>query len=209
VTVLNHTSLFEVLLAGVPPNSFLWRMARYGVVPVASKTTERPILGKFYKLIAGNVVAISRERDHTWEAVLKSIDPRSMVVILPEGRMKRANGLDAYGRPLVVRGGIADILAATREGRWLSCYSLGLHHVQIPGQGLPKLFKTVRLRLEVIDVAAYCAALPADDPEAFRAGVIADLTERRDRYCTSDVGGEAEASRSYSETSSPTASKTS
>jgi hypothetical protein len=33
-----------------------------------------------------------------------------MVLMAPEGRMKRADGLDAHGQPMTVRGGIADIL---------------------------------------------------------------------------------------------------
>ena len=33
-----------------------------------------------------------------------------VVVLSPEGRMKRKNGLDKHGRPMTVRGGIGDIL---------------------------------------------------------------------------------------------------
>ncbi len=187
VAILNHTSLYEFLLASFPPDRFLLRMAWHGVVPVASKTINRPLTGKFWRIIAGNVVPISRERDHTWKAVMESIDPRSMVVMLPEGRMKRANGLDAFGRQLVVRGGIADVLEAIPDGKMLVAYSQGLHHIQIPGQSVPNLFKPVRLRLEEIDIAAYREEMAARDGD-FRAAVVADLMERRDRYCTSDVG---------------------
>ena len=65
-----------------------------------------------------------------------------MVIILPEGRMKRENGLDLHGNPMNVRGGIADILLAMKQGRMLIAYSGGLHHVQFPG-GVPRIFKTV------------------------------------------------------------------
>ena len=190
VSILNHTSLYEVLFAAIPGKPFLRRMARYGVVPVALKTIKRPIVGKFFRLIAGNVVPISRERDHTWAQVLDSVGPESMVVILPEGRMKRADGRDSYGRELVIRGGIADLIKATGSGKWLMCYSLGLHHIQIPGEMFPRLFKPLRMRFEVFDIAEYCARLGADDPEEFRLAVIRDLTERRDRYCAAELGGQ-------------------
>jgi len=194
VAVLNHTSLFEVLFAGMPPNHFLWRMARHGVVPIADKTTKRPIVGLLFRLVAGNVVSISRERDHTWAKVLESIDDRdSMVVIAPEGRMKRANGLDAFGRPLVVRSGIAEILDAIPEGPFLIGYSQGLHHIQVPGQTFPRLFQPVRMRFEQLDIATYRAAMRARSdgtPEGFSRAVVDDLTRRRDSYCDGTAWGE-------------------
>lgn len=194
VAVLNHTSLFEVLFAGMTPNHFLWRMARHGVVPIADKTTQRPIVGFFFKLLAGNVVSISRERDHTWAKVLASIDDRdSMVVMAPEGRMKRATGLDAFGRPLVVRPGIAEILDAIPDGPFLIGYSQGLHHVQIPGQHLPRIFQPVRMRFEQLDIAAYREAMRAASdgtPEGYARAVVGDLTRRRDLYCDGTAWGE-------------------
>ncbi|MCP4658888.1 MAG: hypothetical protein GY856_26040, partial [bacterium] len=73
-------------------------------------------------------------------------------------------------------------------------YSQGLHHVQIPGQMFPKLFKRIRMRFEALDIEDYRASLwpPDGDEQAFRRAVVQDLTERRDRYCTSDVGGQDE-----------------
>ncbi len=184
VAILNHTSLFEFLFAGIAPNRFLLQVARHGVVPAADKTLRRPLLGTFFRLIARQVVAVSRERDHTWDDVLRRIDPEALVALLPEGRMKRANGLDLEGRPMTVRGGIADILGAIPEGRMLLAYSGGLHHVQIPGQGLPRLFKTLRMRLEVLDIRAYREELLARSGLAgFKRAVIADLERRRDLYC--------------------------
>jgi hypothetical protein len=130
------------------------------------------------------VVSISRERDHTWAAVLQRIEPGSMVVIAPEGRMKRANGLDAQGKPMTVRGGIADILEVVPQGRMLIAYSGGLHHVQIPGQRLPRVFQPVGMLIELIDIADYRRLMQAEAGSAdFRRAVIADLERRRDLYC--------------------------
>lgn len=185
VAILNHTSLFEVLLAGGPHNRFMKRLAYCGVVPVAEKTMQRPIAGRLFSLVAGNVVPISRDRDETWQHVLRSIDPDSMVVILPEGRMKRADGKDGEGKEMTVRGGIADIIETIDEGQMLLAYSEGLHHIQVPGQRLPRLFKTIRLRLEAVDIAAYRQALSGGEV-SFRKAVIRDLTLRRDRYCSAD-----------------------
>ncbi|MEA2166170.1 MAG: hypothetical protein QOK37_4297 [Thermoanaerobaculia bacterium] len=183
VAFLNHTSLFEpVFLGGVPAN-FIWRLAAHGVVPAAEKTTGRPLVGIIFKFVAHHVVAITRERDHTWFQVLNRIDPHSMVIIAPEGRMKRANGLDVHGNPMSVRGGIADILLAIKEGRMLIAYSGGLHHVQVPGK-LPRAFKTVRMRLEIIDIAEYIADMMRNGgADQFKKNVMRDLDRRRDFYC--------------------------
>jgi len=192
VAILNHTSLFEVLLAGGPPNHFLWRLARRGVVPVAKKTMTRPFIGKLFSLIAANVVPISRSRDDSWQRVLASIDDDSMVVILPEGRMKRADGKDLEGKPMTLRTGIADLIDVIGTGTMLIAYSEGLHHVQVPDQGLPRLFQTLRLRLETIDIASFRTRLKATTEHqahpnaAFRKAVVDDLTARRDRYCRQD-----------------------
>lgn len=184
VAILNHTSLYEALFAGGPPIHFHWRLARHGVVPIASKTAGRPVVGRFYGLVAKRVISITRERDETWRQVLRQIDPDAMVLILPEGRMKRANGLDADGKPMTVRGGIADILETIGEGRMLIAYSGGLHHVQVPGQRFPRLFKTIRMRLEVLDIAAYRDARMAEGgPRGFKRAVVEDLERRRDLYC--------------------------
>lgn len=183
VVFLNHTSLFEpVFLAGVP-NRFIWRLAAHGVIPAADKTTGRPLVGVIFKFVAHHVVPITRERDDTWFAVLRKIDPDSMVVIAPEGRMKRANGLDANGNPMTVRGGIADILLAVKEGRMLLAYSGGLHHVQIPGHRMVRLFQTVRMRIENIEASEYVADMMArGGADMFKKTVMKDLDRRRDEY---------------------------
>lgn len=138
-------------------------------------------------MIAAHVVPITRARDHTWFEVLRKIDPESMVVLLPEGRMMRTNGLDAHGRPMTVRGGIADVLEAVGEGRMLVAYSGGLHHVQAPGERVPRVFRTVRMRLELVDVASYVReVLGGRDPEQLREAVCEDLERRRFLHCPVD-----------------------
>jgi hypothetical protein len=110
-----------------------------------------------------------------------------MVVLAPEGRMKRDTGLDANGNRMTVRGGIADILLAVKEGPLLIAYSGGLHHVQHPGRA-PRLFKTVRLRAENIDIAEYIAAMSAEGgPDQFKKNVMRDLERRRDLYCPTEA----------------------
>jgi hypothetical protein len=183
VAFLNHTSLFEPVYLGGVPNSFIWRLAAHGVVPAADKTTDRPLVGIIFKFVAHHVIAITRQRDDTWFQVLSRIDPDSMVVLAPEGRMKRETGFDLHGNPMTVRGGIADILYAVKEGRMLIAYSGGLHHVQIPGK-VPRIFKTVRLRVENVDIAQYVAEmLSRGGDEQFKRNVIKDLEGRRDQYC--------------------------
>jgi hypothetical protein len=182
--ILNHTSLYEALFAAACPNHFLWRLARHGVVPIADKTRNRALVGRFYGLVAARVISITRERDETWSQVLKQIDPDAMVIILPEGRMKRGTGLDAQGNPMTVRGGIADILETLGEGRVLIAYSGGLHHVHTPGERFPRLFKTIHLRLEVVDIDEYRAARMAEGGhKGFRRAVVHDLERRRDTIC--------------------------
>ncbi len=169
---------------GIAPFRFIWRIARHGVVPAADKTIDRPFIGHFYKFLAGNVVSITRQRDESWSAVLDQIDPDSMVLIAPEGRMKRENGLDMQGNPMTVRGGIADILESTRSGRMLIAYSAGLHHVQIPGQRFPSLFKTIRIALETVDIEEYTREIEGKaGTDGFRRGVREDLERRRDLHC--------------------------
>ena len=183
VVFLNHTSLFEPVFLGVPPARFIWRLAAHGVVPAADKTTDRPLVGMIFRFIAHQVIPITRQRDDTWAQVLSTIEPNSMVAIAPEGRMNRANGLDLHGKPMTVRGGVADILLSLKEGRMLIAYSGGLHHVQVPGH-IPNVFRTVRLRIEVLEIADYIAEMTKDGgPEQFKRNVIRDLEERRNRYC--------------------------
>jgi len=186
VCLLHHTSLFDWLQILAAPPRFLWRVACHGVVPAADKTLDRPVVGFFFRSLAAHVVSITRERDHTWREVLAKItDGDSMVLILPEGRMMRRNGLDSKGQPMTVRGGIADILEATTTGRMLLAYSGGLHHIQAPGDRWPRLFRTVWLNLETVEIADYLNGLAARRGAgvAFKRQVVDDLARRRDAFC--------------------------
>jgi hypothetical protein len=184
VVFLNHTSLYEPLFAGGVPIHFLWRIARHGVIPVADKTADRLLVGRFFKLIAHRVISITRERDETWDEVLDRIDPDAMVVIAPEGRMKRSTGLDAAGRPMTVRGGVAEILESIGGGRMVVAYSGGLHHVQAPGERWPRLWKRIRVRLEALDIGRYREEmLAAGGHRGFKKAVVEDLERRRDAVC--------------------------
>lgn len=188
VAFLNHTSLFEPIFLSMVPSRFIWRLAAHGVVPAADKTTERPLVGFIFRFVAHHVISITRQRDDTWFEVLRSIDPHSMIVLAPEGRMKRANGLDLSGKPMTVRGGIADILLAVKEGRMLIAYSGGLHHVQVPGK-MPRPFRTIRLRVENIEISDYIAEMMGrGGPEEFKRNVMKDLDWRRDHYAPEEKG---------------------
>ena len=183
VAFLNHTSLFEPVFLGGVPNHFIWRLAAHGVIPAADKTTGRPLVGLLFKFVAHHVIPITRQRDESWFEVLNRIDPQSMVIIAPEGRMKRANGLDLQGNPMTVRGGISDIMMAIGEGRMLLAYSGGLHHVQVPGH-IPNVFKTVRMRLEAVELSTYIEEMmKRGGADEFKKNVRLDLDHRRDFYC--------------------------
>jgi hypothetical protein len=190
LVILNHTSLYEPILAGYAPDALLWRFARHGVLPVAEKTMRRRI-GLFFNFLARHVVEVTRQRDHTWENVLGHVGPAALIMILPEGRMMRKDGLDAAGRPMTIRGGIAEILEVINSGLMLVVYSGGLHHIQAPGELVPRPARQVRARIELVDIPAYKTELggTADLP-AFRNAVIGDLTLRRDRLCPVKENGE-------------------
>jgi 2-iminoacetate synthase ThiH len=69
--------------------------------------------------------------------------------------MKRPGGLDKYGKPMSVRGGVADIIDGLESGGMILCLSGGLHHVQQPGQFFPRLFKTIRMNFAYLDIADF------------------------------------------------------
>ena len=196
VVFLNHTSLYEPLFVGGFPDRFLQRIAFKGLMPVADKATRRPLMGLFFRMVAQNVVAVTRKQDHTWKQVLATMRADSMVIIMPEGRMMRADGLDKNGQPMTVRGGIADIIQSILSGRMLLAYSAGLHHVQIPGQRkLPRPFKTLRMQLETLDIGEYRRRLmDRYGPDGFKRALTHDLETRRDKYC---IGRRPDATTAY------------
>lgn len=185
LALLNHTSLFEPVFLAIVPSRVLWQLATHGVVPVADKTAARPVLGRLFLLIAKHVVPVTREKDDTWEQVLRQVaDPEALLIILPEGRMMRRTGLDLQGNPMTIRGGIADILRAMPDGRLFIGYSGGLHHIQTPGERFPRPFRSAWLGAEVVDIEEYRVALGGSEcAETFKGAVIEDLTRRRDAYC--------------------------
>lgn len=182
VALLNHTSLYEPLFSQALPYKFIWRFIHKMVAPAADKTFNRPLVGTFWKLMIPHASSITRKRDDTWQQFMGEIAPDSLIVIAPEGRMKRPNGLDKDGKPMTVRGGIADILEQIDEGLLLVAYSGGLHHVQAPGEHLPRLFKTIKMNLEIIDIAEYKRGLPTD-PRAFKLKVVEDLQRGLETKC--------------------------
>jgi hypothetical protein len=155
IAFLNHTSLYEPLYIGVLPVSFIWRLARKLIAPGADKTLDRPLVGFFWKIMSPGMISITRRRDKSWIRFMNAIHDRAVVIMALEGRMKRRNGLDLAGRKMTVKSGVADIIAELEEGNILVAYSGGLHHVQVPGQKLPRLFKKLKLNLEILDVEEY------------------------------------------------------
>ncbi|MFV2072295.1 MAG: hypothetical protein ACC742_06550 [Thermoanaerobaculales bacterium] len=183
IALLNHTSLYEPLIVGFAEIRLLWKFALHGVLPVAEKTMKRRI-GLFFRFLVHNVVVVTRQRDSTWAQVLNRVDSKAIVIILPEGRMMRADGLDATGRAMTIRGGIADILDVLPDGRMLIVYSGGLHHVQVPGERFPRLFKTLKCRMEMVNIIDYKREITEEYPDlGFRGAVVSDLTRRRDTHC--------------------------
>ena len=178
---INHTSLFDIFLISVVPYRFLWIAAKDCLTPIAEKTYKRPIVGFIFRNLTISKSSVSQKRDDTWSQFLDSIHSNSIVALFPEGRMKRKSGLDKYGNPLSVKGGIADVLSRMDDGLMLIEYSGGMHHIQAPGQRFPRLFRTVRVRLETQDIQTYKARLHDSDHEAFKSKVILDLTARRDK----------------------------
>ncbi len=186
IALLNHTSLYEAVFVALAPARLLWRVARGGVLPVADETMRQLGAGAFFRLVADRVVPVSRRRDGTWDEVLRSATRDDAIsVVCPEGRMLRTTGLDKHGEPMRVRSGIADIIGTAESGIMLLVYSGGLHHVVAPGQRWPRLFRRVRVRLELIDIAEYRSRMApfAREGALFRTRVVQDLTWRRNAFC--------------------------
>jgi 1-acyl-sn-glycerol-3-phosphate acyltransferase len=182
IMVLNHTSLFEPLFLGLLPNWLLRELSGKLAIPLADKTLNRPIVGTFFKWLAPRMISVSRKRDSTWSNFLQVAVRDSIVIILPEGRMKRRNGLDSHGKPMSIRGGVGDVLNAMDGGQMAIAYSGGLHHIQAPGDWFPRLFKTIRVNVEFLDIMTYKQELGAGSIHEYKLAVVEDLTERQRRY---------------------------
>ena len=182
IIFLNHTSLYEPLFLGAAPWRMLWRIAGRIVAPAADITMNRPFVGRLFRFFSPRIVSISRERDDTWDHFINQIKEKSVVIIAPEGRMKRATGLDKHGNPMSVRGGVADILEVMPGGEMVIVYSGGLHHVQVPGQVVPKFFKRIQISCEKLNIADYVQQMKMIPDTTFKKAVINDLESRLERY---------------------------
>ncbi len=175
IIFLNHTSLFEPLFVALAPTSFIWRLSKELIVPGADITMNRPLTGRFFKAAVPGLIPISRKNDHTWQAFLNEVTNGKVTGILPEGRMKRRNGLDKHGKPMTVRGGVVDILSKLNSGKILFVYSGGLHHVQAPGGKLPRIFNQIKANMEFVDIVKYKQKLASDCEKSFKQNVMNDL----------------------------------
>ena len=182
IVFLNHTSLYEPLYIGILPLPFIWRISRKLVAPGADKTLDRPLVGIFWKLMGPGIISITRKRDKSWTKFMEAIHNRAVIVMAAEGRMKRRNGLDLDGKPMTIRSGVADVLEQINEGNMLIAYSGGLHHVQVPGQKLPRIFKTLKLNLEVIDIPKYKSKFNTEGIQ-WKRDVVEDFQNRLESNC--------------------------
>jgi len=177
LVLLNHTSLYEPLFLSELPFGFLWLIADKIYLPIADVTLKRPIVGAFFKLMLPRVFPVTRKSDESWQNYLKSILPTDLVIIAAEGRMKRPNGLDKHGKKMSVRGGVADIIERLDGGTMLICHSGGLHHIQKPGQFLPKLFQKIRMKVTVLDILEYKKRF-SENPRERKIQMVDDLQAR-------------------------------
>ena len=100
---------------------------------------------------------------------------------MPEGQMKRKNGLDKNGNPMKVKTGVYELMQKYRGRNMVFVYSHGLHHVLAPGDKVPKIFKKIEAGIEMLSVDDYLANYEDKDDAAKL--VAEDLQARRDKYC--------------------------
>jgi len=184
--LLNHTSLYEPLFISGWSYRYLWKLTYNLSVPGADVTLKRPVVGFFWKLMMPNISAVSRKSDNTWTSYLESIKDHSIVLIAPEGRMKRENGLDKFGKPMTVRPGIADIILAIPDGGMVLCLSGGLHHIQKPGEHFPRLFKEFRMNFVYLDLVEYRKKFPGSIREQ-KLLITKDLQKYLETACPAQI----------------------
>jgi 1-acyl-sn-glycerol-3-phosphate acyltransferase len=182
IVFLNHTSLYEPIYLQAVSYDFLWRLAGNANVPGADITLKRPIVGTFWKLMVPNIASVTRKKDSSWSTYLNSIRPESIVMIAPEGRMKRLNGLDKRGNPMTVQGGVADIIESMNDGDMLLCFSGGLHHIQSPGQHFPKLFRPISMNFAYFNLKEYKNSFTGS-PREKKLSMVQDLQRRLENDC--------------------------
>jgi len=179
IILLNHTSLLEPLYLGFLPISFLRTLSKRMVAPGADKTLNRPLVGTLYKIFSPGMIAITRKRDDTWQQFMSAIYPDSIIVIIPEGRMKRANELDLNGQKMTIKSGVTDLLAELDKGQMIIAYSGGLHQVHVPGEKGYHFFKTLKMNLETFSISGYKNSFGEPiGSEVWRKKIIDDLQHR-------------------------------
>jgi hypothetical protein len=183
IVFLNHTSLYEPLFIQHLSLPFIWQIVNRVNVPGADTTLKRPVVGKFWKLMLPNISSITRKKDESWSYYLESIKPDSLIMIAPEGRMKRPNGLDKFGKPMTVKGGVADILERLEDGGMILCLSGGLHHVQAPGEIVPSIFKKIHMNLAYLDIQEYKQQFSHLSPRERKLKLTQDLQEHLETNC--------------------------
>ncbi len=177
IALMNHTSLWEPLYIQEFSPKYLWHLSGHLNVPGADITLNRPIVGRFWKLMVPGITSISRKKDATWDTYMSTIEKDSIVMLAPEGRMKRPNGLDKNGKSMTVKPGIIDIIEDLNEGGLILCLSGGLHHVQAPGQLLPRLFKDIQMNFVYLDIPTYKAQFSGSLREQ-KMAMVNDLQRR-------------------------------
>jgi hypothetical protein len=177
LVLLNHTSLYEPLFLSELPFRFLWLIADKIYLPIADVTLKRPLVGAFFKLMLPRVFPVTRKSDESWQNYLRSIEADDLVMIAAEGRMKRPNGLDKHGKKMSIRGGVADIIERLEGGTMLICHSGGLHHIQKPGQLIPRVFQKIRMKVTVIDIREYKKKF-SDHPRERKMQIVEEFQTR-------------------------------
>ena len=181
ILVLNHTSLFEFVYCVTLPYSFLKQLSKKLVIPVAQKTLDAPISGLVFKYLTPNTIGLTRKRDESWQYFLDNIKRENICIFMPEGQMKRLNGLDKNGQPMKVKTGVYELMQKYRGKNMVLVYSHGLHHVFPPGARFPKIFKKIEADIEFLAVDEYLKKFDTSHEPAI--DVAQDLQIRRDQHC--------------------------
>ena len=77
---------------------------------------------------------------------------------------------------------IEHIIDRLEDGTILLCHSGGLHHIQKPGQHLPRIFQPIRMHVEVIELTEYKARFSKNTRER-KIQIVQDLQNRLDTEC--------------------------
>lgn len=181
ILILNHTSLFEFVYGVTLPFNFLRSLSKRLVIPVADKTMNKPVSGFVFKHLAPHTISLTRKRDDSWQKFLDQLQDQHICIFMPEGQMKRKDGLDKNGKPMQVKKGVYDLLQKFQGKKMAVVYSHGLHHVMAPGDKLPKIFKKISADIEQLDIDSYLSQFK--DLENPALAVAEDLQAKRDKYC--------------------------